>query len=202
MALTVDFYNYTKTGKSMDRRKTIGLLGMGSLLLAQNVFPRASSVTRDSASDDNFMKAFSARWEGLRVHTFEVYGAMPDTQFGFQPTKDVMSFAKLFSHIGVSLDYYAEILDGTSHKRKIESIEKRVVLTYLQERFERFEDTLNQLKSSDLYNRKHNLGTRDGEIYFSNYDILMLAYNHTVHHKGQATTYLRLKDIVPPQYRF
>ena len=186
----------------MNRRKTIGLLGMGSLLLAQNAFPQASSVTGDTASDDNFMKAFSARWEGLRVHTFEVYEAMPDTQFGFRPTEDVMSFAKLFSHIGVSLDYYAEILDGTSHKEEIESVEKRVVLTYLQERFERFEDTLNQLKPSDLYNRKHSLGTRDGEIYFSNYDILMLAYNHTVHHKGQATTYLRLKDIVPPQYRF
>ena len=186
----------------MNRRKSIGLLGMGSLLLAQNAFPRASSVAGYTASDDNFMKAFSARWEGLRVHTFEVYEAMPDTQFGFQPTKDAMSFAKIFSHIGVSLDYYAGILDGTLHKEEIESVEKGVVLTYLQGRFERFEAALNQLNPSDLYNPKHNLGTRDGEIYFSTYDILMLAYNHTVHHKGQATTYLRLKDIVPPQYRF
>ena len=202
MALTVDFHNYTKTGKSMNRRKSIGLLGMGSLLLAQNAFPRASLVTGHTASDDSFMKAFPARWEGLRVHTFEVYEAMPDTQFGFQPTEGVMSFAELFSHIGVSLDYYAEILDGTSHKEEVESVKKGVVLTYLQERFERFEAALNQLNPNDLYNRKHNLGSRDGEIYFSDYDILMLAYNHTVHHKGQATTYLRLKDIVPPQYRF
>jgi uncharacterized damage-inducible protein DinB len=202
MELTVDFYNYTKTGKRMNRRKSIGLLGMGSLLLAQNAFPRASSVAGYTASDDNFMKAFSARWEGLRVHTFEVYEAMPDAQFGFQPTEDVMSFAKLFSHIGVSLDYYAEILDGTLHKEEIESVEKGVVLTYLQGRFERFEAAFNQLNPTDLYNPKHISRTIDGEIESSDYDILMLAYNHTVHHKGQATTYLRLKDIVPPQYRF
>jgi len=91
---------------------------------------------------------------------------------------------------------------GTLHKEEIESVEKGVVLTYLQGRFERFEAPFNQLNPSDLYNPKHNLGTRDGEIYFSTYDILMLAYNHTVHQKGQATTYLRLKDIVPPQFRF
>lgn len=187
----------------MNRRKSIGLVGMGSLLLAQNAFPSTSSFTGDIASDDNFKKAFQTRWEGLRMHTFEVYDAMPATQFDFRPTEDIMSFAKLFSHIGVSLDYYTEILDGTPHKEEIKSKEKKVVLTYLQERFERFEDALSLLNPSDLYNPKHKLNTRlDGVLYSSDYDILMLAYNHTVHHKGQATTYLRLKDIVPPQYRY
>ena len=113
-----------------------------------------------------------------------------------------MSFAKLFSHIGLSLDYYAGILDGTSHKEEVESVKKSLLLTYLKERFDRFEVALNQLNPGDLYNPTYNLGTRDGEIYFSSYDILMLAYNHTVHHKGQATTYLRLNGIAPPQYRF
>ena len=136
------------------------------------------------------------------MHCLEVYDAMPDAKFSFQPTKDVMSFAKLFSHIGASLDYYAEILDGKVHKEEIVSVEKKIVFTYLKEQFERFEYALNQLNPSDLFHPKHNLGTIDGGIDFSDYDILMLAYNHTVHHKGQATTYLRLKDIVPPQYRF
>jgi hypothetical protein len=97
----------------MNRRKSIGLLGLGSLLFVQKASPRALSVATNIATDDNFMKTFSARWEGLREHTFEVYEAMPDTQFGFQPTEDVMSFAKLFSHIGSSLDNYTGILDGS-----------------------------------------------------------------------------------------
>lgn len=202
MELTVDLSNDTKTGNSMKRRKTIGLLGMGSLLLAQKVFSRASSVNRYTESNENFMSSFSIRWEELRVHTFEVLEAMPETQFGFQPTEEVMSFSRLFSHIGTSLDYYTEILVGTSPIQQIESVEKGVVLNYLKGRFEQFEDAFDKLNPGDLYNLKHKLNTRDGEIYFSDYDILMLAYNHTVHHKGQATTYLRMKDIVPPQYRF
>lgn len=186
----------------MDRRKSIGLLGIGSILFTQNMFPSVSSFNGNSRSEEGFMKAFSVRWEGLRMHCLEVYDAMPEAKFNFQPTKEVMSFAKLFSHIGASMDYYAEILDGTLHKQEVESVEKRIIFTYLTEQFERFENAMNQLNPSDLCNPKHNLGTIDGGIDFSDYDILMLAYNHTVHHKGQATTYLRLKDIVPPQYRF
>ena len=113
-----------------------------------------------------------------------------------------MSFSKLFSHIGKSLDIYAGILDGTAHEEEIESVEKEVVLSYLKWCFDRFDQTLSQIYSKDLFSPSHNLDTRDGGIDFSDYDIIMLAYNHTVHHKGQATTYIRLKGIIPPQYRF
>jgi uncharacterized damage-inducible protein DinB len=113
----------------------------------------------------------------------------------------MMSFAKLFSHIGFSLGIFSGILDNTPHKEERESVEKEVVLTYLKTQFKRFETVFTQLNPDDLYNAKHKLSTIDGEIEWSDYDILTLAYNHTVHHKGQATTYLRLKEIVPPQYR-
>lgn len=187
----------------MDRRKSIGLIGAGSLLLAENAFPSALSTAWGHSSGESFMKAFAPRWEGMRMHTFEVFEAMPEEQFSFQPTEEVMSFAKLFSHVAVSLDYYAEILDETPHLEETESVEKGVVSDYLQGRFERFENALTKLNPEDLYNPTHKLVTRlDGDTYLSDYEVLMLAYNHTVHHKGQATTYLRLKEIAPPQYRF
>ena len=136
------------------------------------------------------------------MHTFEVFDAMQNDQFTFRPTKELMSFAKLFSHIGFSLDIFAETLDGTEKIEEPKFEEKEPVKAYLQSRFERFEAAFDQLNTTELFNPKHGLGTIDGEIFFSDYDILMLAYNHTVHHKGQATTYLRLQGIVPPQYRF
>ena len=185
----------------MNRRKSIGLIGVGSLLLAQNAFPSALSIKNKLTSEEKFFKAFSTRWEGMRMHTFEVFEAMPDTQLGFQPTKEVMTFAKLFSHVAASMDIYAEILDKTPPKEEIESVEKKVVLNYLQGRFERFENAFNKLNKENLYILKHKLVTRFEELNWSDYDVLMLAYNHTVHHKGQATTYLRLNGIEPPQYR-
>jgi len=186
----------------MDRRKSLGLIGFGSILMAQNAFPSVATIAGDNNFEKNFMSAFLKRWEGMRMHTFEVFEAMPDSQFGFQPTKEVKSFAKLCSHIGLSLDIYAEMIDGTPREEQIESVEKSVVLTTLQNQFERFENTMNSLNPDDVFTGIHKLDTRDGDIDFYDYDILMLAYNHSVHHKGQATTYLRLKEIAPPQYRF
>ena len=186
----------------MDRRKSMGLIGAGSLLPIQSAFPSSLSRIKDIDQSEGFKEAFNTRWEGLRMHTFKVFDAMPGEQFDFRPTKEVMSFARLFSHIGFSLDIYAEMLDGTKKIEEPKSEEKETVMAYLQSRFERLEAAFYQLKTSELYNPKHVAHTIDGEIHFSDYDILMLAYNHTVHHKGQATTYLRLQGIIPPQYRF
>ena len=186
----------------MDRRKSLALIGTGSLLPLHSVFPSALSRMNDTEQKEGLKEAFMTRWEGLRIHTFEVFDALPDDKFDFQPTSEVMSFKRLFSHIGFSLDIFAEILDRTEKIEEPKSEEKETVRAYLQTRFERFEAAFYSLISADLYNPKHATETVDGEIYFSDYDILMLAYNHTVHHKGQATTYLRLQGIRPPQYRF
>ena len=186
----------------MDRWKSIGLVGAGSLLLVQSAFPSNISGIKDTEQSEGFKEAFNTRWEGLRKHTFEVFDAMPDNQFNFQPTAEVKSFARLFSHIGLSLDNFAEILDGTEKIEEPKSEEKKTLMAYLQSRFERFKAAFYPLNTIDLYNQKHVINTMDGEIYLSDYDVLMLAYNHTVHHKGQATTYLRLNGIIPPAYRF
>lgn len=184
----------------MDRRKSIGLIGVGSFLVSQNAFPSGSA--QYPANDDDFKKAFAKRWEALQTHTFEVLESMPDSKFNFRPTGEVMPFAKLFTHMGSGLDNYAEILDGKPSEKETESMEKDVVFSYLKSCFSRFGETLIRLNPDHVFSRKHNLNTRDGAIEFYDYDILMLAYNHTVHHKGQATTYLRLCGIAPPQYRF
>lgn len=97
----------------MERRNLIGLIGISSLLAVQNVFP-SNPIPGKTTANGDFMKAFMPRWEGLQTHAFEVLEAMPEAQFDFQPTKEVMSFSSLFSHIGRSLEVYAGMLDGTA----------------------------------------------------------------------------------------
>lgn len=177
-------------------------MGIGSLFYTNKIFPSISESSPHTAINEGFMKAFRPRWEGIRTHAFEVLEAMPDPDFAFRPTEEAMSFSKLFSHIGKSLDIFAGVLDGLAHKDETESIVKGEIRTYLRWSFNRFDQAMAQLNPQKLYIPSHNLDTRDGGIDFSDYDIIMLAYNHTVHHKGQATTYLRLKGITPPQYRF
>ena len=113
-----------------------------------------------------------------------------------------MSYAKLFSHIGKSLDVHAGMLDDMAQVQEVESDVKDEVRTYLTRCFNRFERTLAALDPDIVFSPTHTVQTRDGDMEMSDYDVIMLAYNHTAHHKGQATTYLRLAGMVPPQYRF
>ena len=186
----------------MDRRKSIFLLGTGSLLLSQNSFPVHSMALEMKLGEDDFMEAFTIRWEGLKTHTFEVFEAMPGDKFSYRPTQEVMSFAKLFSHIGFSLDIYAEVLDGATKLEEPTSENRDVVFSYLQTRFRRFEDAVRVVNPENLYTRNHFFSSDEPWKNFTIFDIIMLSYNHAVHHKGQATTYLRLQGVKPPQYRF
>ena len=186
----------------MDRRKSLGLLGTGAFIITNSSFSSIHSTKEILAFQENFKGAFAERWRGLHQHMFEVLDAMPVDQFGFQPTDEVMSYGNLFCHIGWSLDIYAEVLDGTSKIDKLETNDKKLASEYLQSRFERFEDAMDKVSGERLYLIDHHFSNTEPWKNFSNYDILMLSYNHAVHHKGQATTYLRLKGIVPPQYRF
>lgn len=186
----------------MDRRKSLSLIGAGAVVLVNSSFSSVKSTKEIAVTQDNFKGAFEKRWQGLREHTFEVLEAMPDDQFDFQPTNEVMSFGVLFCHIGWSLDIYSEVLDGASKIDKLETNDKNLVSKYLKSRFDRFGEALNSVSEEKLYIVDHYFKTVDPWKDFSSYDVLMLSYNHAVHHKGQATTYLRLKEIVPPRYRF
>ncbi len=78
----------------MNRRKSIGLLGLGSLFLSQNAYSFGQKI------DPNFIDLFLVRWDYNRIYTFEILEAMPESKFEFQPKNEMMPFSKLFTHIG------------------------------------------------------------------------------------------------------
>lgn len=180
----------------MNRRKSIGLLGLGSIFLSQNVYSFSQEIDMD------FIDLFLVRWDSNRIYTFEILEAMPESKFAFEPIEGMMSFNKLFTHIGVGIDIYAEKLDGVAPKDEPETIEKVVVSNYLKSCFEHFESAYKSLNNDQLYTKKHHFQSVEPWMNFSVFDIIILAYNHTIHHRAQATTYLRLNEITPPKYQF
>ena len=185
----------------MNRRETINLFGTATLLLFPSLIPLISSPIEVENVLEDFNEAFKTRWEGLKKHTIEVFSAMPNDNFHYRPTKDIMSFSELSSHIGEIKYKIAEEPKDIETEEPKEK-DKDFLLMFLDSQFEKFSNIMGKLNQEELFKPKHNVNTIDGEIFFSDYDIIMLAYNHTTHHKGQATTYLRLQNIVPPQYQF
>ena len=180
----------------MNRRKSIGLLGLGSFFLSQNAYSFGQEI------DPNFIDLFLVRLDYNRIYTFEILEALPESKFEFQPKNEMMSFGKLFTHIGFSLDIYAGVFDGEIPKEEPENSIKEVKSEYLNRCFEHFETAYKSLNKNELYTKNHFYPDKEPWKEFSVFDIIILAYNHTVHHVGQATTYLRLNGITPPKYRF
>lgn len=181
----------------MKRRNSLGLItGLGSALILPNIF----GFSRNDAS--GWLPLFSERWKVSETYTFEVFKAMPESMLSFQPTSEMMTYRKIFTHIGFGVDKFAGIMDGDAPGEEPETVEKALILDYLEDCFGHFNTAYKELEETQLYSNNHHFAEEEGWKDSSIADILLLAYNHTIHHRAQATVYLRLKEIVPPKYQF
>ena len=182
----------------MNRRKSLGLIaGFSPLLL----FP-SNHIADKNFDSTEWLKYFKLRWSNSRIYCFEVFDAMPLSNYDYKPHPDSMSFMKLFTHIGSGLNGYATVLDGSPSGNEPEPSISTEVTEYLDNSFTRFNNALEKININDLYEIKHAKSDEEPWKELSIFDMITLGYNHTIHHIGQATVYLRLNDIVPPRYRF
>lgn len=182
----------------MHRRESLELIaGCSPFLLFSS-----NDVACKSLDSSEWMKYFKVRWNSSRTYCFEVFDAMPSYDFNFKPNPDIMSFGKLFTHIGNGLNAYAGVLDGSVSDNESEPSNKSEESTYLDNAFAHFNNALDGINIENLYAIKHTKSEVEPWKEFSIFDIITLAYNHTIHHIAQATVYVRLKNIVPPKYRF
>ena len=127
---------------------------------------------------------------------------MPSADLNFKPNSEIMSFGKLFTHLGSSLNGYAGVLDGSVSDNEPVAENKTEVSAYVDNAFTHFNNALDQINLEDLYAIRHTKSEVEPWKEFNIFDIITLGYNHTIHHIAQATVYLRLQNIVPPKYRF
>ena len=173
------------------------MVGFSPFLLLP-INPAASKKIKST----EWLKNFIVRWNNSRTYCFEVFHAMPLSDFNFRPNPNVMSFGKLFSHIASGLNTYAGVLDGSTSDSEADPIGRTEVSDYLDNAFTHFNKVMDEINLENLYIIKHAKADTEPWKEFSFFDIITLGYNHTTHHIGQATVYLRLKNIVPPKYRF
>lgn len=182
----------------MERRKYLGLLAGSSPFL---LFPNGIR-SRKTEDTDPWLTHFKNRWGNSRTYCFEVFQAMPESGFDFRSTPETMSFGELFAHIGRGLDIYSEVLGAEIGEQTPEPKTREEVSTLLNAGFDHFAEVLDAQQAGTVYTRNHAFPDTEPWNDFSIFDIIMLGYNHTVHHIGQGTVYLRLKGITPPRYRF
>jgi len=174
----------------MNRRNALHILGasgVGAAIPAQ-------------LPAETMLNEFIRQWKTTGDYTLAMLNAMPAENFNFKPTPVQMSFGKQFTHLG----YFNTFLFGfTKDKAAIpepETADKESAQNYLTETFDYCAGILSDLTEEDMAivdnPNKPNWLARN-----SNRNLLMRAYIHTAHHRGQAVVYLRLKDVKPAQFR-
>lgn len=183
----------------MNRRKSIELIAAG---LSPILLHSSNTIMNVNINREEWLKNFMARWNNTQTYCFEIFNTMPLLHFNFKPNSDVFSFAKLFTHIGNGLNIYSGVLVGTSLDNEPETSDISEISDYLNNAFKNFNYALTEINLENLYTISHYKSEEEPWKEFTTFDIITLGYNHTVHHIAQATVYLRLNNVVPPQYRF
>jgi len=114
----------------MKRRKSLELIaGVNPFLLLFS-----DPITGRIVDSSRWLENFSVRWSNSRIYCFEVFGAMPMSDFHFKPHPELMSFGKLFTHIGSGLNGYAGVLDDSDSGDEPDAGNKTEVLVEMAQK--------------------------------------------------------------------
>ena len=140
-------------------------------------------------------------WRVEREYTMEVLEAMPEADFDFRPSPEQRTFGEQLTHLGrANAAYFAPLAKEGFSQTEPERATKETARRYVAATFDYVEQTFAALSEADFQRRDVGFGRR-GQPH-TTIDLFLRGYTHTAHHRGQIVTYLRVKGIKPPAWRF
>lgn len=170
----------------MRRRHMLPLLAAPSLVAQSDSF--ASS----------FRNNFAKHWRDERDYTLAMLDAMPPGDFGFKPNPIQRGFGDQFRHLSLANVAYFRTFNLISPPElAADPLDKEAVRRMTAASFDYVSAVLEKLSEKDLLRADYKIRTPHTGI-----DVLLRAYTHTAHHRGQAAVYLRVKGFAPAVWRF
>ena len=143
-------------------------------------------------------EGLAKHWKTAGDYTVAVAEQMPAENYGFKPVPEQMSFAEQLVHIAEANVYFLSAVTGDKAPlEKPATLDKDAVVKYVKASFDWTGAELAKV-TPEMAMKTHAM---EGQ-QMSGHEILMLAWDHTTHHRGQLIVYLRLKGIKPTDYRF
>ncbi|GGM78864.1 hypothetical protein GCM10010967_08240 [Dyadobacter beijingensis] len=140
-----------------------------------------------------------ADWERAKAFTKEYLDAMPEDGYALKPTTEIRSFAQQMDHLADA--NYAFISAATGKKKPMEgSLEKMAdqsktaVSKGVLDSYDYVIASLKGMTDADFAKdvKVFGMDMKAGTAFEK-------AFEHQTHHRGQATVYIRLKGVKPPQ---
>jgi uncharacterized damage-inducible protein DinB len=148
------------------------------------------TATGQGSPEAQVVRQLEARWLASSEYTLAVAEQMPADKYVFRPTPEQMTFGQQLHHISQqNRMIFREIQGLAAGETQPVALGKPDVVLHLKE------TTALGLKL--LQQRTSSASADVAELLNG----MMLALDHTTHHRGQAVVYLRLNGMTPPDYR-
>ena len=163
----------------------------------------SSGLSAQTLSDEDIRSQLIKDWERAKAYTIDYLNIMPADRYSFKATDSIRSFAQqmlqlaqgnvnTISHVAGEPNIIGDrILEDSKTAQTKDSVMYYVVASY--------DLAIHGLK-------RMNMTTLNEKIKFYNweetrYALLLKAFEHQTHHRGQTTIYIRLAGLHPPQER-
>lgn len=160
--------------------------------------------------EEKFNVTFAKVLEHAKEYTLEVANAMPEDKYTYKPSDSVRTFGEQMAHIGMSSQFIHNVFilgeemkgdpaEMAKMEKKIGASKEETIKTLEKS----FDGVISSLKSMDdeALKSKFVFFFAPNKPEFSKEDGFIFIRDHITHHRGQAIVYLRINDLVPPDYR-
>jgi uncharacterized damage-inducible protein DinB len=136
-------------------------------------------------------------WDGLKLNLVQSADRMPEADYGFQPTKEVMTFGQLLAHVANSSYSYCARGKGEENPNKEDFQKTRTAKADIVKALndavaycDGVYSTMTDAAAMEL--------VKSGQNLVPKARFLITNISHDNEHYGNLVTYMRLKGMVPP----
>ncbi len=174
-----------------------------SIFFICGIILMSNSLQAQGLRDESVKAHLISDWERAKIYTREYLEVMPEEGINFKPGNDLRSFAEQMLHMsqgtvglisagtGANPIYQGKVLEKMEEFKNKASLQDLVLECY--------DFAINALKNMDASKMEEIV--KRGNFEATRFGWLNKAFEHQTHHRAQATVYLRLKGIVPPNER-
>ncbi|MGM9507104.1 DinB family protein [Larkinella sp. GY13] len=142
----------------------------------------------------------TTEWQRAKEFTKEYLDAMPEDGMGYKPTPEIRSFAEQMLHLTAANYNFTAAATGKANPmqgKKLEAMDELKTKAALTKAvMESYDFVLNGIKGLSDAQLAENV--KMGAREMSRETVFAKAFEHQTHHRGQATIYIRMKGIKPP----
>lgn len=162
----------------------------------------SNTVSAQVMSNDDLKNLMSAEWQRAKAYTQEYMNTMPADKYSFKAVDSLRSFAQQLLHLASANVFLMAQATGTPPASWASfTLEKRTsvqsrdsVMYFVNASYDYAMDAVNKCDPSKWKDEVTLFGFK-----VSKFALMLKAFEHQTHHRGQTTIYIRENNIIPPQ---